>query len=419
MNLDRAREWVESFGLSDPVTEWVWVALQLVALVLIAVIVNFVAKRIVLQVVRRVVERSNIEWDDVFLKQQVFDRLSHLAPALVFHVAAPRVFADHETVAGAVQSGALIYMVVVGIWTASSFLNALSEIYERTERSRHLPLTAFMQVIKLVLFILGFIFVLSQLLGKSPVVFFSGLGAFTAVLILVFKDSILGLVAGVQLSVNDMVAKGDWISMPKYGADGDVLEVSLTTVKVQNWDKTISTIPTYALISDSFKNWRGMDESGGRRIKRSLPIDLRSIRFCDDEMIAKFKKIESIREYVESKTEEIQSFNQEHDVEESLINGRRLTNVGTFRAYVEAYLKNHPKIHQDMTFLVRQLPPTEKGLPLEIYVFSSDQAWAKYEGIQADIFDHLLAAVPEFGLRLFQSPSGEDVAMLARDGAAE
>jgi len=235
----------------------------------------------------------------------------------------------------------------------------------------------------------------------------------TAVLMLIFKDSILGLVAGVQLSFNDMVRIGDWIEMPNFGADGDVMDITLNTVKVQNWDKTISTIPAYAMISNSFKNWRGMSESGGRRIKRSLSIDMNSIRFCTAEMIERFKKIQYITEYIEKKSIELESYNKEYNIDDStLVNGRRLTNVGTFRAYIQAYLKNHPMIHKDMTFLVRQLKPTETGLPIEIYVFSTDQNWVNYEGIQADIFDHLLAILPAFDLRVHQTPTVDDVAAL-------
>ena len=232
---------------------------------------------------------------------------------------------------------------------------------------------------------------------------------------LVFRDSILGFVAGIQLAANRMVSVGDWIEMPAYGADGDVLEVALTTVKVQNWDKTITTIPTYALISESFKNWRGMSESGGRRIKRSVSIDMSSIKFCDLEMLERFEKIQYISGYIEQKKNELKDFNRAMSVDTaSLVNGRRMTNIGTFRAYVQAYLQNHPKINKDMTFLIRQLPPTENGLPIEIYVFSNDKVWANYEAIQADIFDHVLAVVPEFDLRVYQNPTGADFRILNR-----
>jgi miniconductance mechanosensitive channel len=234
---------------------------------------------------------------------------------------------------------------------------------------------------------------------------------------LVFKDTILGFVASIQLSGHDMVRIGDWIEMPKYGADGDVIDVSIHTVKVRNWDKTITTIPTYGLVSDAFKNWRGMSESGGRRIKRSLHIDMNSIKFNTDEMLERFKKFDLIKEYIADKQEEINGYNKEHETDTSqLINGRRQTNIGVFRAYIIAYLKNNPKIHQNMTFLVRHLEPTQHGLPVQIYVFSNDQAWANYEAIQADIFDHLLAALPEFELSVFQSPTGSDFARLGKKG---
>jgi len=236
-----------------------------------------------------------------------------------------------------------------------------------------------------------------------------------AVLILVFKDTILGLVASIQLSANKMVNVGDWISMPKYNADGDVMDISLNTVKVQNWDKTIATIPTYALVSESFNNWKGMEESGGRRIKRSISIDMNSISFLTGDQIAKFRKYHLLKDYINTKEKEIEAFNTSLELDDDTVtNGRRMTNLGTFRKYLENYLHNHPKIHQNMTFLVRHLQPTEKGIPMEIYVFSNDQAWANYEAIQSDIFDHILAIMPEFGLRVFQNPTGDDFQKLAK-----
>ena len=231
----------------------------------------------------------------------------------------------------------------------------------------------------------------------------------------IFKDAILGFVAGIQLSANRMVANGDWIEMPKYGANGNIIEIALTTVKVQNWDKTITTIPTYALITESFKNWRGMSESGGRRIKRAISMDMNTIQFCTEDMLERFSKIQYISDYIKEKTIELQENNKLEQVDHSsIVNGRRMTNIGTFRAYVKAYLTNHPMINKDMTFLIRQLEPTEHGLPIEIYVFSKDQNWANYEGIQSDIFDHVLAVVPEFDLQVFQSPTGMDFNKLVR-----
>jgi miniconductance mechanosensitive channel len=249
--------------------------------------------------------------------------------------------------------------------------------------------------------------------GKSPAMLLSGLGALSAVMMLIFRDALTGLVAGIQLSANNMLLEGDWLEMPAFGADGDVIEISLTTVKVQNWDKTISTIPTYALITNSFKNWRGMSESGGRRIKRAIHIDMTSVRFSSPEMIEKYRRMQLLRPYIEKKLQEIKAYNAEHQIDESeSVNGRRITNLGTFRAYLVAYLRNHPMINQEMTFLVRHLAPTDHGIPIEVYVFSSDKVWANYEAIQADIFDHILAIIPEFGLRVFQQPTGADLQQL-------
>jgi miniconductance mechanosensitive channel len=310
--------------------------------------------------------------------------------------------------------GALqIYMLIILMLVLDSLLNSVEAIYRGFQVSREIPIKGFVQVLKLVLYFLTIIFVISILLDKTPVYLLSGVGALAAVLMLIFRDSILGFVAGIQLAANKMVSVGDWIEMPRYGADGDVLEVALTTVKVQNWDKTITTIPTYALISESFKNWRGMSDSGGRRIKRAVSIDMSSIRFCNEEMLERFGKIQYISEYIEKKRAELDTFNRAERADmASLVNGRRMTNVGTFRAYVKAYLQNHPAINLDMTFLVRQLPPAENGLPLEIYVFCKDKVWANYEAIQADIFDHVLAVIPEFDLRVFQNPTGADFRVL-------
>ncbi len=297
-------------------------------------------------------------------------------------------------------------------------MSSIVEIYRTLEVSKTRPIKGYIQVAKIFLYVVGGVSVLTTLMGRSPWGVLSGIGAMTAVILFVFKDTILGLVAGMQLAWNDMLRPGDWIAMPKYGADGTVTDISLHTVKVQNWNKTVATVPTYALISESFVNWRGMEESGGRRIKRSISIDLSSIKFCTEEMLDRFEKFQFLTEYIRSKREEIAADNKKHDFDPSQkVNGRRLTNLGTFRAYMKAYLEHHPKIRRDMTFLVRHLPPTEHGLPIEIYVFSSDQAWANYEAIQADIFDHLFAVIPEFDLRVFQYPTGNDLQRFAKNPA--
>jgi miniconductance mechanosensitive channel len=307
------------------------------------------------------------------------------------------------------MSGVMIYIIVIGMLVLDALLNAILEIYQNFEVSNEVPIKGFVQVFKIGVYFLGGILIIAIILDKSPLYLFSGLGALTAVLMLVFKDVILGFVAGIQLSANKMIANGDWIEMPQYGADGDVLEVALTTVKVQNWDKTITTIPTYALISGSFKNWRGMSESGGRRIKRAVNLDMSTVKFCTDEMLKRISSIQYISAYLDRKMKEIAEDNSAKKFDESSpANGRRLTNIGTFRAYVIEYLKHHPMISQEMTFLVRQLAPTEHGLPLEIYIFCKDKVWANYEAIQSDIFDHVLAVIPEFDLKVFQNPTGND-----------
>ena len=307
----------------------------------------------------------------------------------------------------------LIYLIFALLFAASAFLNSANSLYRKLDVSQNMPIKGFIQVAKIILWAIAIIFTLSVIMGKKPGYFLTGLGAMTAILLLIFKDSILGLVAGIQLSTNKMIRVGDWIEMPKYGADGDVIDISLTTLKVQNFDKTITTIPTYSMVTDSFKNWRGMSESGGRRIKRSINIDMASVKFCDDTLIEKFKRFHYITKYIEDKQAELRDHNEKNNIDSSeLVNGRRITNLGTFRAYLEGYLRNHPMINTDLTFLVRHLQPTEQGLPIELYIFSRDKRWINYEGIQADIFDHILAVIPEFELRVFQNPTGADFAKL-------
>jgi len=397
--------WFMTNGIDETGAYYLGVLFLAVGVFVLAYMVNFFAKRILLSAVRVFVKKSQTKWDDVLTERKVFDRLSHIAPALVIYYLANIFPIGQETI----ERLAIVYIILVGVFVYDSFLNAVIDIYRTYEISKQKPIKGYIQVVKIVTYVFVIIFVISTLMDRSPLVLLSGLGAMTAILMLIFKDSILGLVAGIQLSFNDMVRIGDWIEMPQFGADGDVIDITLNTVMVQNWDKTISTIPAYALISNSFKNWRGMSESGGRRIKRSLYIDLNSIKFCTEEMIARFKKIQYITDYIEKKKEELTQYNKGQNIDDStFVNGRHMTNVGTFRAYIRAYLKNHPKIHKEMTFLVRQLKPTETGLPIEIYVFSNDQDWINYEGIQSDIFDHLLAVASEFELRLFQNPAGND-----------
>ncbi|MCP4567232.1 MAG: mechanosensitive ion channel family protein [FCB group bacterium] len=403
--VEQMRTFLIERGLAEQPAEYLtWLAISCSVLIL-AWLTNFLAKRFLLAGVSYFVKKSKTKWDDTLAQQKVFVRLSHLAPALVISYCAP-LFGP---IAGIIQRLSMVYLILVGLLVVYAFLNALVEIYRTYDVSRQKPIKGYIQVVKIFIAVFVGIMVVA-IVAKQPVwPILTGLGAMTAVLLFVFKDSILGLVASVQLSGNNMIQIGDWIEMPKYGADGDVVDITLHTVKIQNWDKTISSIPAYALISDSFKNWRGMSDSGGRRIKRAFNIDMTSISFCTTEMLARFENFQLISEYVISKREEVAAFNREHEIETSqLVNGRSLTNIGTLRAYIVAYLRQHPKIHDNMTFLVRQLPPGQYGLPLEIYVFSNDQEWAGYEAIQADIFDHILAVIPMFDLRLFQNPTGAD-----------
>lgn len=375
----------------------------------LSILADFLSRRLLLSGLSSLVARSKTEWDDALLKHRFFNYLSHFAPAIVIALMAPLALVGYPQLIRITETGIHIYMIVIGVFAIDAFLNAVLTIYQSFEVSKKVPIKACIQALKIVIYFLAFILLISLILDKTPLYLLSGLGALTAVFMLIFKDAILGFVAGIQLTANKMVSHGDWIEMPKYGADGDVIEVSLTTVKIQNWDKTITTIPTYALISESFKNWRGMSESGGRRIKRAIHIDMSTIQFCTEAMIEKFSKIHCIKNYIEVKKEELAEYNAVNALDEgNIVNRRRLTNIGTFRAYAVAYLKNHKQIHQEMTFIVRQLAPGEHGLPIEIYVFCKDTAWANYEAIQADIFDHLLAAVPEFGLKVFQDPTGND-----------
>jgi miniconductance mechanosensitive channel len=376
-----------------------------------AFLAYFIVRKIVIGIVSRVVKKTRNIWDDELLNSRLFKWIALLVPAVIILNAAPHAIVTHHDgvppFSDFIQIFAKVIIIILSFLAVNSLLNILERIYGRFEVSRELPIKSFSQVIKTLLVFAAIILIVSTLIGKSPVLIFSGLGAMTAIMMLIFKDSILGLVAGIQLSANRMVARGDWIEMPKFGADGEVLEVALTTVKVRNWDKTITTIPTYALISDSFKNWRGMENCGVRRIKRSVNIDMSTVGFLDETMLSQMKQIRLLKDYLAEKEQEISQWNtgQAIDAPDNKVNARALTNLGTFRAYLKAYLNNHAKIASDETLLVRQLQPTEHGIPIELYVFTTDNRWAYYEDIQSDIFDHLLSVLPEFGLRAFQAPS--------------
>lgn len=404
-----AHEWLSSAGLSEIWISRLTVGIDLVILILISLLVDFLARRFILRLVSRYVKRSKNQYDDVLLEKRVFRSLGHLLPAIVVYYALPEIFEEADILVGILRKLVVTYMLVNIINVSHKFIKALEFIGLNSKRFEGKPVSSYAQVALIVIYITGGVFIISTLLDKSATAILTTFGAATAVILLIFRDTILGLVASIQIAGNDMVRIGDWVSMPKYGADGDVTEINLTTVKVRNWDKTISTVPTYAFISDSFVNWRGMTSMGVRRIKRSINIDLHSLKFVDEALYNRFEKIERISDYVRSRESEIQASNSAKNVDKSiLINGRHMTNIGVFRHYIESYLAEHPNIASNETMMVRQLQPTENGIPLEIYCFSNDIAWVNYESIQSDIMDHLLAAVDHFDLKVFQNPTGGD-----------
>ena len=378
-----------------------------------AIIIDLITKRLLVGTVRAFAKRSSSTWDDALVAHNVFGRLVHVVPALIVFVGVPFVPGLPEGVVQLMRNVSMGYMVLTLTLALTAMLSAANTIYAASPVAKDRPLKGFVQLVQIVVWVFGGVMIIAAVLDRSPLLLLSGFGAMTAILLLVFKDTILSLVASVQLTAQDMVRVGDWIEMPQFGADGDVVDVQLHTVKVQNWDKTITTIPTHRLITDSFKNWRGMSQTGARRIKRAIYIDVSSIRFQTQDEVDHFTRFALLKNHIENKEQELADYNKGLASEvSSEVNRRRLTNVGTFRAYAYNYLKNHPKIHKDMTLIVRQLAPGPEGLPLEIYCFTNTTQWADYEDIQSDIFDHLLAIVPEFGLRLYQKPAGSDLANL-------
>ena len=399
--------YIAEYNLSATQTEWLATAAGIAVLVVACLISYWIAVRFLLRFVESLLLKAGGERNQILVEQHVFKRLAHIFPALIIYSLSEQLFEHATSIANFLVVASQLYLILMIALFADAVINALLKIYRTFELSKQVPIKSFAQVIKLVIYFFAVLTSIALVLGQSPLTLLTGLGAMTAVLMLVFRDPILGLVAGLQLTSNRMVARGDWIEMPKYGVDGDVQEIALTTVKVKNFDNTVTTVPTQALINDSFKNWQAMQQSGGRRIKRAINIDLNSIRFCDQEMIERLKKISLLEGYIQEKEAELAKHNADLDLSSSA-NGRKLTNIGTLRAYIEAYLRDHPQINTSLTFLIRQLKPTAQGLPLEIYVFSKEKRWISYEGIQSDIFDHILAIVPEFGLRVFQEPSGYD-----------
>ncbi|MGJ8696784.1 MAG: mechanosensitive ion channel family protein [Verrucomicrobiaceae bacterium] len=412
----RLSAWLgEQHWIPDSLSHSVAVLILLLGMLAVSSIIYFVFRPLVLRWVKHLVGKSDITWDNELMGHGVFRWLTHLLPGVFIFLVAPGLFESVPYLGMILRAASSLYILIACYLVFDSMLNALQAIFSKTPAGRKINLTTFAQVAKLLAALVVIVLSLAVILGKSPLVLLGGFGVFASVLMLVFKDVILGFIAGIQLATNRMLSLGDWLEMPNYQADGNVEVIGLTTVKVRNWDRTVTTIPTYALISDSFKNWRGMSESNGRRIKRSFLIDTNSVRLCDEEMLERFREIEHISAYLDAKEKEIGQSNSK--IGESRlhnrVNGRRLTNIGTFRAYIEGYLKTHPDINQEMTLLVRQLGTEGRGIPIEIYCFSSNKEWNAYEGIQADIFDHLYAVAPEFDLRIFQEPTGYDFQQIA------
>jgi miniconductance mechanosensitive channel len=402
--LENLEKWLISQGINELYADTVKLFIVFAIIALLAVLAYFITKRVILFIVYRISKKTKTIFDDILVEKKVFHRLAHFIPAFIIYQSVVLPLAEYPKMLALVQKASQIYMFIVGLAVLLAFINALNVIYLTLPISKSHSIKGYLQVIKFILYILVGIFIISVINGSSPAALLAGLGAMAAVLMFIFKDPILGLVASIQLSVNDMLRPGDWIEMPSRKADGIVQDISLTTVKVQNWDKTLTTIPTYALVSDSFTNWRGMQESEGRRLKKSIFIDMKSVRFYSDKIIDKLEKNPFIAKNFDVK--KYVNENQTNDGNNDSAH-RVITNLGMFRAYLEAYLLNIPVIHPEMTLLVHYLQPTENGLPLEIIAFSKQKDGALFEKLQCDIFDHILAILPEFELRIFQRQSGE------------
>jgi miniconductance mechanosensitive channel len=404
--------WMEDFltarGLSLDMTHYAMLGIGSIILLVVCLLANFVTRKFIIKGIQKFIKSSKNDWDDVLLENEVFNSLSTLVPLIFIHYLSIPILSDFPSMIPFVHITVKVSLVLVIASVLVKALKALEEVSTRIPSFKDKPIMSYVQIANMMIYVVAAILVFATILDKDPLALLGALGALTAVLMLIFKDTILGLVASIQISSHDMVRVGDWVSMPQYGTDGDVLEITLNTVKIQNWDKTISTIPTYAFISGSFKNWRGMTDSRGRRIKRSLNINMTSIKFCTDKEIADYKKIEMLKDYIDSVQSEIATHNEtnSHD-KSSLLNGRNLTNIGLFREYAHQYLMANENLRSDLTLMVRQLEPTENGLPIEVYCFSSNINWVDYESIQADIFDHLLSSVSNFDLEVFQNPTGK------------
>ena len=395
-----------SAGLSESFARYGNMLALLIVFLIVVVIADILIKRIVIKVFSNLAEKSKTNFDDMLIANKTPRNIAHIVPLVIAFEFLPVVFTDFPYVSGLVYMGLKLFSIVLLLWIVRSLLHTLKNYFKTLPNLKDKPIDSYIQVFMIFAWVAGFMFAFVIITGTPLLTFLAAMGAASAVIILIFKDTILGFVASIQVSINDIVRIGDWVTFDKYGADGDVIEINLSTVKVQNFDKTITTIPTYGLISDSFKNWRGMQNSGGRRIKRALLINLDSVKYITVNEIDDLKKIDLISSYIENRQLKIENYNKEHKInKEVLLNGRNLTNLGVFRKYIESYLQKHSGINKDMMIMARQLDPTSQGIPLEIYAFSSDKRWQNYEYIMADIFDHLIAAVPYFNLELFELPS--------------
>ena len=408
------QDWVNvqltNLGLTGNTASWLDNVIVFSLIIIVAILFDYLCRKVVIGIFKQVAERTKTDWDDIVLDRKIIHKVIRIIPALLIYALLPFAFTleEYPVILPLLQKVCLVYIVAISVHFILAMLNLGNDIYNRRKKGRSIK--GFIQVVQIVFVFIAAIIIIAILFDQSPTKLIAGLGASAAVLMLVFKDSILGFVAGIQLSTNDMLRPGDWITMSKYGADGVVIDVTLNAIKVRNFDNTIVTIPPYSLVSDSFQNWRGMSDSPGRRIKRSIHIDMSSVKFCTPEMLEKFRKIGLLTEYIDEKEVELHKYNEELHIDNSIIvNGRRQTNLGVFRAYIERYLKNHPNVSKELTCMVRHLQPTDKGIPVELYLFLSEKQWVLYEGIQADIFDHLLAVIPEFELEVFQAVSGADV----------
>lgn len=401
---------LKSYGIDNEFRDYLSCVLLSAIILIICTLVHLIATKIIIKLLSKIINKNKYKWDDILLERKVFHRLVNLIPGIIIFIFAPA----YNAAGGLVRRGAIIYILFAMVFEISSLLDAINDIYSLYPISKIRPIKGLLQVVKIIAYIIIGIIIIGTLMNQNPLLLLGGIGALTAVFSFVFKDSILGFIAGIQLTTNDMLRIGDWIEMSKYGADGEVVDITLNTVKVQNFDKTIVTIPAYSLVSDSFKNWRGMLDFGGRRIKRSIYIDVNSITFCTPEMLDKFKKITFLRDYIIEKEKEISDYNKNLSPEEKLLaNGRHMTNIGTFRVYIQYFLENHPHINKNMSHVARQLPPTENGLPLEIYAFTDVTDFTVFETVQSDIFDHIFSIAGEFGLRIFQNPSGYDMRQIS------